>query len=44
MGWISENKIAPLLDENNQLICIFVKSVETAQRNDAKSRFHKPKS
>jgi len=43
MGWISEDELLPLLDENNQLISIFVKSVETAQKNDAKSKFSKPK-
>ena len=34
--WFSENELTQLLDENNQLIAIFVKSLETAKKNSAK--------
>src|SRR5438045_4762396 len=30
MNWLPKEKLASLLDENNQLISIFVRSVETA--------------
>ena len=33
--WLGQEKMEELLDENNQLIAIFVKSIETAQRNIA---------
>ena len=33
MKWISEEKLLPLLDENNQLISIFVSSIGTAKKN-----------
>jgi hypothetical protein len=33
-SWYGEEKISFLIDENNQLISIFVKSIETAQRNN----------
>jgi len=31
--WLEEREIAVMIDENNQLISIFVKSIETATRN-----------
>ena len=34
--WFSENELTQLLDENNQLIAIFAKSLETAKKNSAK--------
>ncbi|MGZ5189494.1 MAG: four helix bundle protein [Flavisolibacter sp.] len=34
--WYPENDLIPLLDENNQLIAIFVKSLETAKKNSSK--------
>ena len=34
-NWYPEEKIVPVLDENNQLISIFVKSIETAKKNNA---------
>jgi four helix bundle protein len=34
--WYSEEKLAPLLNENNQLISIFCKSAETARKNSKK--------
>lgn len=33
-NWYSEEKLPPVLDENNQLISIFVKSIETAKNNN----------
>ena len=33
-SWIGEPKMLPVLDENNQLISIFVKSIETARKNN----------
>jgi four helix bundle protein len=33
-NWYHEEKITVWIDENNQLISIFVKSIETAQRNN----------
>lgn len=32
--WYAEEKIGICIDENNQLISIFVKSIETAQKNN----------
>lgn len=32
--WFAEEKLLPVLDENNQLISIFVKSIETAKKNN----------
>lgn len=32
-NWISEEKLSPVLEENNQLIAIFVKSTLTALQN-----------
>jgi four helix bundle protein len=34
--WISEEVLKSLVDENNQLISIFVKSIETAKNNNKK--------
>ncbi|TAM92933.1 MAG: four helix bundle protein [Chitinophagaceae bacterium] len=36
LSWISDGELISLLDENNQLISIFVKSIETAKRNAPK--------
>ena len=33
--WYSEEKLLKVLDENNQLISIFVKSIETAKKNNS---------
>jgi four helix bundle protein len=33
-NWHPDEKMLPVLDENNQLISIFVKSIETAKRNN----------
>ena len=33
-NWYPQEKLLPSLDENNQLISIFVKSIETAQKNN----------
>jgi len=33
--WYPENNLLSVLNENNQLISIFVKSIETAKRNNA---------
>jgi four helix bundle protein len=33
-NWYPDEKMLPVLDENNQLISIFVKSIETAKRNN----------
>jgi hypothetical protein len=35
-AWITESKMAIIIDENNQLISIFVKSIDTAKRNNPK--------
>jgi four helix bundle protein len=40
-NWLNENKLAPILDENNQLISIFVKSIVTAQNNTKSSKPNK---
>jgi four helix bundle protein len=32
--WYAEESLLPVLDENNQLIAIFIKSIETAKRNN----------
>jgi four helix bundle protein len=34
VNWLPSEKLAPILDENNQLISIFVRSIETAATND----------
>jgi four helix bundle protein len=36
--WIAEQKLTGILDENNQLISIFVKSIETARKNNIKDK------
>ena len=33
-NWYAEEKLLLVLNENNQLIAIFVKSIETAKRNN----------
>ncbi|TAM93263.1 MAG: four helix bundle protein [Chitinophagaceae bacterium] len=38
MEWISYEKIESLLNENNQLISIFVKSIDTARKNKEKEK------
>jgi len=35
-NWVAEQKLIGVLDENNQLIAIFVKSIETARKNNSK--------
>ena len=35
-NWYTENVLVKWIDENNQLISIFVKSIETAQNNNKK--------
>ena len=32
--WLNEEKLAAMLNENNQLIAIFVKCIETAKKNN----------
>jgi four helix bundle protein len=36
VNWLTTNKLEQAIDENNQLISIFVKSVTTAQKNNKK--------
>jgi four helix bundle protein len=36
--WLTEQKLTGILDENNQLISIFIKSIETARKNKAKAK------
>ena len=36
-GWYSEKALEQYIDENNQLISIFVKSIETARKNNKQS-------
>jgi hypothetical protein len=36
MAWIEAAELEDLIDENNQLISIFVKSIETARKNNKK--------
>jgi four helix bundle protein len=39
VNWVDQAYLDPILDENNQLISIFVKSIKTALRNhDSKNR------
>ena len=33
-NWVPAEKLHPILDENNQLISIFVRSIETAKKNN----------
>ena len=33
-NWYQNEQLLPVLDENNQLISIFVKSIETAKKNN----------
>jgi four helix bundle protein len=37
-NWCNEKLQEPILDENNQLISIFVKSIGTAQKNNQKGK------
>jgi four helix bundle protein len=37
-GWYTEEELASVLDENNQLISIFVKSIDTAKKNNDKPK------
>ena len=37
-GWYTEGNLAAVLDENNQLISIFVKSIDTARNNEKTRR------
>jgi len=36
--WLPGDELNPILDENNQLISIFVRSIETATKNDEKQK------
>ena len=36
--WLPVEKLDPIPDENNQLISIFVRSIETATKNDQKDK------
>ncbi len=36
MFWVKTETLQPVIEENNQLIAIFVKSIETAQKNNIK--------
>lgn len=36
--WYAEEKLLQVLDENNQLISIFVKSIETAKKNNVSQK------
>jgi len=38
LNWYNNDDLGQVLDENNQLISIFVKSIETAQKNNIKSK------
>lgn len=38
LNWYNNDDLGQVLDENNQLISIFVKSIETAQKNNMKSK------
>ena len=40
--WYAEEKILKVLDENNQLISIFVKSIETAKKNNTPKKDNPP--
>lgn len=37
VNWLPTDKLNPILEENNQLISIFVRSIETATTNDRKN-------
>src|SRR5687767_9556888 len=37
-NWFQEEKLKSILNENNQLISIFVKSIETARKNNIKQK------
>ncbi|CAN5555615.1 hypothetical protein BH10BAC2_BH10BAC2_49950 [soil metagenome] len=36
--WYKKEKLDKLINENNQLISIFVKSIETARKNDQQNK------
>ena len=38
VNWLNTEAVAVLLDENDQLICIFVKSIQTAISNSEKHK------
>ena len=38
VNWLTSEKLEPILDESNQLISIFVRSIETATANDQQTR------
>ncbi len=40
--WYTEEKLVKVLDENNQLISIFVKSIETAKKNNTPKKDSPP--
>ena len=40
--WYAEEEILKVLDENNQLISIFIKSIETAKKNNIPKRDNSP--
>jgi four helix bundle protein len=37
-GWYTEEELSAVLDENNQLISIFVKSIDTAKKNNERAK------
>jgi four helix bundle protein len=41
MSWIDEDKITRMINENNQLISIFVKSIQTAKINNSTFKLNK---
>jgi four helix bundle protein len=43
VDWLPSSKLEPILNENNQLIAIFVRSIETATTNDQQARVIKKK-
>jgi len=43
VNWLPSGKLEPILNENNQLIAIFVRSIETAMTNDQQARVIKKK-
>jgi four helix bundle protein len=43
VSWLPSDKLEAILDENNQLISIFVRSIETATTNDQQKRGVKKK-
>ena len=43
VNWLPSGELNPILDENNQLISIFVRSIETATKNDRKNKKSDPR-